>query len=303
MKKFILAILCMAGIALLSGCTKDKVSEVEEHEKNEQQVQSENTEAAENKDNQAEYANAAAENKSDIDLANAALIADGKLTVGMVVDYPPFEYYPANGKDAIGIDVDIANSVARELGLNLEIVDVPWDAELFTSMGTKYDVICSAVTVTDERMENMLFSNSYIDNCQAVIVRADSSTSINSFENLSGLRVAVQKDTVSNELVQELIEKGIEIELIEKEVATDAFDLLKDGQADALVCDSVVADGQVARQAGILREAYRDESNMEKFAIAIANDNEDLQIAINEALGRMESSGEIRNILNSWFGR
>lgn len=242
------------------------------------------------------------ENKSKIDISGASLVQEGKLTVGMVIDYPPFEYYPAAGKAPIGVDVDIVTAVAKELGLELEIKDLPWDDNLFANMGKEYDLVCSAVTITDDRLQNMIFSNAYIDNYRSVVVRKDSNLTIMSFEDLAGLKVAVQKDTVSDELMLEIIEdKSLDIQLIENDVATDNFEQLKSGEVDAVVCDSTVAEGQTARNTDTFAEVYRDENNVEEFAIAISKDNAGLQKAINEALDELEAEGAITSIIKSWF--
>ncbi len=242
-------------------------------------------------------------NQEYIDISSANLITEGKLTVGMVIDYPPFEYYASNGGTAIGIDVDIVNAVAKHLGLEVEIKDVPWDDALFTNIGKEYDIVCSAVTITDERLEEMIFSSSYIDNYQSVVVAKNSDISINSFEDLNGLKIAVQKDTVSDELMTSLMSnEDMEIELTENEVATDCFEQLKAGKIDAIVCDSTVTEGQVARNPEDFEEAYRDEANVEKFAIAIGKDNMGLQTAINEALDKLQEEGTSKKIINSWFG-
>ncbi len=238
-----------------------------------------------------------------IDISSAKLVSEGKLTVGMVVDYPPFEYYPDNGNTPIGIDVDIAKSIADKLGLELEIKNVPWDDNLFTNIGSEYDVVCSAITITEKRKEEMLFSDSYIENYQSIVIAKDSEIVIDNISNLSGLKVAVQKDTVSDDFVKELISAGeIEIELIENEVATECFEQLLNGEIDAIVCDSTVAEGQVARNAESLKEAIRDESRVEQFAIAISKDNEGLKEAINEAIEKLEEEGIIEKIIRSWFG-
>lgn len=244
------------------------------------------------------------EETSVIDLSSAKLVTEGKLTVGMVIDYPPFEFYPDNGNTPIGVDVDIVSNIAKELGLELEIKDVPWDDNLFANMGSEYDVVCSAVTITEERMTKMLFSDSYMDNYQSVVIAKDSEIVIEDMTHLNGLKVAVQKNTVSDEFVKELMDAGeINIELIEYEVATDCFEQLLNGNVDAIVCDSTVAEGQVARNTETLKEAYRDERRVEQFAIAIPSDNEGLKNAINEALGELKEEGTTDKIIKSWFGR
>ena len=150
----------------------------------------------------------------------------------------------------------------------------------------------------------MIFSDSYIDNYQSIVVRSDCDIAIDSFERLDGLKVAVQKDTVSDELMNSLIDnETINVQLLENEVATDCFDQLNAKEIDAIVCDSTVAEGQVARSSGAFVEAYRDASNVEKFAIAIGKDNQGLQKAINEALAILDDSGVEKTIINSWFSR
>lgn len=243
--------------------------------------------------------------KKSIDISDAKLVSAGKLTVGMVIDYPPFEYFPTNNDKPIGIDVDIINAVAKQLGLEVEIKNVDWDDALFTSMGSKYDVVCSAVTITEDRAKNMLFSNSYIDSYQSVVVRKDSALSIKGFDSLEGLNVAVQSDTVSDNLIQSLIkDKKMNIKVKENSVATDCFKQLQTGEVDAIVCDSTVTEGQVARNPEMFVEAYRDESKVEKFAIAIGKDNKGLQTAINEALDNLHSEDDtVKKIIKSWFSR
>lgn len=136
------------------------------------------------------------------------------------------------------------------------------------------------------------------------MIAKDSEIAIEDMTHLTGLKVAVQKNTVSDEFVKELMDAGeINIELIENEVATDCFEQLLNGNVDAIVCDSTVAEGQVARNTETLKEAYRDESRVEQFAIAIASDNEGLKNAINEALGELKEEGTTDKIIKSWFGR
>lgn len=239
-----------------------------------------------------------------IDLGDATLINDGILTVGMVVDYPPFEYYPINGTEPIGVDVDIVNALADELGLEVEIKDVPWDDALFANIGSEYDVVCSAVTITDDRLEEMLFTDAYIDNYQSIVICRDSEVNIQGFESLDGLRIAVQKGTVSDEMMMGFVEQEtISIELIENEIATDCFEQLKNGDVDAVVCDSTVAEGQVTRNSDVFSEVYRDESTVERFAIAIGKDNTGLQIALNKALSKLQNEGAVTSIIDSWFSR
>lgn len=96
----------------------------------------------------------------------------GVLTVGCEAGYPPFEMVADDGESVVGLDMDIMAAVAEKLGLQMQVVTTSFDG-IFDGIGVNYDVVCSAVTITPDRMQNMLFSLPYITNYQAVVVPAD----------------------------------------------------------------------------------------------------------------------------------
>ena len=96
----------------------------------------------------------------------------GVLTVGCEAGYPPFEMVADDGESVVGLDMDIMAAVAEKLGLEMQVVTTSFDG-IFDGIGVNYDVVCSAVTITADRMQNMLFSLPYITNYQAVVVPAD----------------------------------------------------------------------------------------------------------------------------------
>ena len=108
-------------------------------------------------------------------------VQKGKLTIGMEIGYPPFEYYAEDGKTPVGFDVELGTEIAKRLDLDAEFIDTAWDG-IFAGLNTeRYDVVISAATITPERVENFLFSNPYIGNGQAIIVRKDSNLKIKQF--------------------------------------------------------------------------------------------------------------------------
>ena len=101
----------------------------------------------------------------------------GVLTVGCEAGYPPFEMVADDGESVVGLDMDIMAAVAEKLGLQMQVVTTSFDG-IFDGIGVNYDVVCSAVTITPDRMQNMLFSLPYITNYQAVVVPADKDVEI-----------------------------------------------------------------------------------------------------------------------------
>lgn len=236
-----------------------------------------------------------------IDLTGVKLISDGVLSVGADVAYPPFEDFAEDGTTPIGFDVDIITAVADKLGLKVNIINTAWDG-IFAGIGVNYDVACSAITITPERQETMLFSTPYINNYQSVVLRADDDTEIASFNDLEGKTIAVQKETTSDILMSDYKSTGtINVQIVANEKITSCFTQLLNGEVDAVVVDSTVADGFL-NSSDDYKIVYKDTAEAEQFGIAISVDNPELQKAINEALAELEAEGYIQETYDYWFG-
>ena len=133
-------------------------------------------------------------------------IEKGKYKIGVSVDYPPFEYYAADGKTALGFDIDLGKEIAKRLGLGLtaEIIDTDWDGLLAGIDAGRYDVIMSGMTITEERKQNYAFSIPYIGNGQAILLAKDSALSITKPEDLKNHKVGYQTQTTSDIFMKKL---------------------------------------------------------------------------------------------------
>ncbi|MCP4420319.1 MAG: transporter substrate-binding domain-containing protein, partial [Chloroflexi bacterium] len=120
--------------------------------------------------------------------------AKGTLVVGVDIPYGVMEFYDESG-NATGIDMDIARGISSQLNVTLEIKTMPF-ADLFGALkGGEIDVVISAVTITPERQETMLFSAPYLDAGMSIAVKNDN-TDINSLKDLDGKRIGVLKGTI-----------------------------------------------------------------------------------------------------------
>ena len=240
---------------------------------------------------------------STIDMSAVKLMQDGVLNVGMEIGYPPFEDFAEDGTTPVGYDIDFAKALSEKLGLTVNFVNTAWDG-IFQGIGVNYDCVISAVTITDERKETMLFSESYINNYQAVVVRADSTAKIASFLDLNGLAIAVQKETTSDILMSDYVSTGtINCTISANEKVTTCFTQLENGEVDAVVVDSTVADGYLASNPDKFVKIFQDESEPEQFGVAMALDNTALQTAINAAIGELTSEGFFTSNYDYWFAK
>ncbi len=237
-----------------------------------------------------------------IDISNVKLMQDGVLNIGMEIGYPPFEEFAEDGVTPIGYDIDFALALGDKLGLDVNFINTAWDG-IFQGIGMNYDCAISAVTITEERKETMLFSDPYINNYQAVVVLADSDLVIGSFLDLSGMAVAVQKETTSDILMSDYVDTGsLDITISANEKIASCFTQLKNGEVDAVVVDSTVAIGFLASEPDMYVIAYQDESEPEQFGVAMGLDNVALQTAVNEAIALLTEEGFFEEITEYWFG-
>ena len=228
---------------------------------------------------------------SGIDMTDVKLMNEGQLTVGVEIGYPPFEDFAEDGTTPIGYDIDFGYALADKLGLELVHINTAWDG-IFQGIDTNYDVVISAVTITEERKESMSFSSPYINNYQAVVVPKDFEGEINSFNDLDGMAIAVQKETTSDVLISDYVETGsINATISANEKITTCFTQLDNGEVDVVVVDSTVADGYIAANPEKFMTAFLDESEPEQFGVAMGKENTALQTAINEAIDQLYEEG------------
>lgn len=240
--------------------------------------------------------------ETSIDMSDVTLMNEGQLTVGVEIGYPPFEDFAEDGTTPIGYDIDFGYALAEKLGLDLVHINTAWDG-IFEGIDTNYDVVISAVTITDDRKETMSFSDPYINNYQAVVVPKDFEGTINGFDDLDGMSIAVQKETTSDVLMSDYVDTGsITATISANEKITTCFTQLENGEVDVVVVDSTVADGYVAGNPDAFMIAYLDESEPEQFGVAMGKDNVALQTAINEAIAQLEAEGFFADNVAHWFG-
>jgi polar amino acid transport system substrate-binding protein len=237
-----------------------------------------------------------------IDMSGVKLMNDGTLTIGVEIGYPPFEDFAEDGTTPTGYDIDFAKALGEKLGVEVNFINTAWDG-IFEGIGVNYDCVISAVTINAKRQATMLFSDPYINNYQAVIVRPDFEKKITGFKDLDGLAIAVQKETTSDELMSDYVNTGsMNCTISANEKVTTCFTQLENGEIDAVVVDSTVADGVLAANPDKYVKAFQDTSEPEQFGVAMAKDNTALQTAINQAVAQLTEEGFFDESYTYWFG-
>ena len=235
---------------------------------------------------------------------NGKLVKAGVLTIGSDTAFPPFE--SMNGSVAEGFDVDIANAIAKEMGLTVDFTSQKFDTLIpQLEAGGTFDAIMSGMTITPERQKQILFSTPYIDSNQSIAVvtgkfpKVDGNNAAAINTEFTGKIIGVQSGTTGEAWAKENIKGAKTITPFDDTLS--AFSALNAGKVDAVVNDLPVS-------AYLIATSYKTDSLIaeiptgEQYGIGIAQTNPDLKTAVDAALAKIKSSGQYATIYQKWFG-
>ncbi|WP_341876451.1 basic amino acid ABC transporter substrate-binding protein [Defluviitalea saccharophila] len=214
------------------------------------------------------------------------------IVMGTNAEFPPFEY--REGDNVEGFDVEIAKKVAEKLGVELQIEDMLFDGLIPALEAGKIDFIAAGMSVTEERKQNVDFSNGYYEASQVIIVTKDNDT-IKGPEDLKNKKIGVQLGTTGDAEAQNI--EGAEV--VQFNAGFAAIMDLQNGKVDAVVLDSEPAKNFAAQNDQI--KILDVELTQEEYAIAVKKGNTELVDAINSVLEEMKNSGEYDELVKKYF--
>ncbi len=172
------------------------------------------------------------DSENEIDPALQKFKDAGKIVVGTSTPYEPMEYIDEQG-NIVGFDIDLANAIALDIGVELEIKDMDFDSLIDSVASGEIDIAIAAITINLERSEKVLFSNPYLNAGQIIIVNA-SNNEISSPEDLENKKVGVQNGTTSKDEAEKYTNSSF---VITYDNYSTAIDQLLNGVIDAIVID------------------------------------------------------------------
>ena len=229
-------------------------------------------------------------------LGTAAAAMAETLTMGTNASFPPYEFY--ENEKIVGIDAEIAAAIAEKLGMELKIEDMEFKAIIPAVTTGKIDFGMAGMTVTEERLQSVNFSETYATGIQAIIVKEGSE--IKSVDDLyaegATWKVGVQDATTgdiycTDDFGEDRVSKF--------PVGADAVEALKTGKVDCVIIDNEPAKAYVAANEGltILDTQYA----VEDYAIAVALENTELLEKINGALKELIDDGTVKTIIEKYI--
>ena len=260
MKK-IVSLVCVAALAvsMLAGCSSKK----------------EETKAAET------TAAATEESAGETTAAKDS----GKLVMATEAGFAPYEY-TEDGKTVVGVDVDIANEIAKAMGKELEIQNMTFDGALLAVQQGTADFAAAGISVTPERQELMDFSIEYATSKQVVVVKKEAGKITAPEDVKEGTIAGVQMGTTADYYCQDI---ACEVKQFNK--YAEAAMELNNGKLDCIVMDSLPAEQLVAANENL--EILDGELFTDKYAIAVKKGNTELLDQLNEVLQKLVDEGKV----------
>ena len=237
--------------------------------------------------------------KQEGDDSGLKTVESGKLHMSTNAQFPPYEMTTDDGGFE-GIDVEVAQAIAEKLGLELVVDDMGFDAALTAVQTGQSDMAMAGITVNDDRLKVMDFSDSYATGVQVVIVREGSS--IQTVDDLANAKmIGTQKGTTGYIYCSAPVEEDGygEDHVTGYDSGALAVMALMNDQVDAVFIDNEPANAFVEAPEGL--KILDTEFDVEDYAIGVDKGNTQLQDAINGALKELIADGHVQSIVDKYI--
>ncbi len=216
----------------------------------------------------------------------------GKLIMMTNATFPPYEYL--NGSEVAGADVDIAQMIADEIGVELDVVDMDFDGLPIALQNGKGDLVAAGMTITPERQEAVDFSIPYTDATQLIIVNKEN-PKVSGPEDFEGKTIGVQLGTTGDIYIQYEIDDGANITVKQYKSNMDAAMDLINGKLDAIVLDEMPAKSIMSANdsLAVIEEPFTEE----QYAMAVAKGNTELLQVVDQVLMKLVENKQVQPLI------
>lgn len=247
-----------------------------------------------NSESTSESSSESSENNSQAD--NNGVVAKikekGELVMATSPDYPPYEFkIMENGKEKIvGFDINIAEEIAKDMGVNLRVLELDFNGLLVSLNADKADMVMAGMTPDEERIKAVDFSEIYYLAEQGIMVSAENKNNLNTLESFAGKKIGVQKGSVQEKIALEQLPNSKVVSLVK---LPNIILELKSGNIDAAIVELPVAEGYVKQYPELVLSDAKVIDETGGSAIAIKKGNQDLVDQINSTIKRLQDEGLI----------
>ncbi len=227
---------------------------------------------------------------------------ENTIVVGLDDTFAPMGFRDADG-NLIGFDIDLANAVAEELGMEVEFKPIDWDAKEMELEAGTIDCVWNGMSVTPERMESMSLSDKYLNNKIVLMALADSDVDVTDPKQLADLTIGTQADSSALQMLQANEEyDSFKDNISEYDTYDTAIMDLKAGRIDVIAVDEVLGEYTNNNLGGEMKVCTYSLGD-DYYVIGFAKENTELRDQVNAAIKTLIDNGTAAAISEEWFGR
>ena len=223
----------------------------------------------------------------------------GKIVVGTEASFPPLEFHKEiDGKDTItGFDIFVAEEIAKDLGVELEIKDMSFDGLLAALVAGNVDFVAAGMAATEERRQSVDFSIRYYDTLQTILARDDNKDEFPADSDMKGKLIGVQKGSTQSEIMSRMYPKAKTVEIAKN---ADIILQLQSGKIDGALLDDPIAQLYASANPGLTATELTFKNDPEYdvgSSIAVSKEAPDVLESIDKTLQRIMDDGTYDKLL------
>jgi len=219
-----------------------------------------------------------------------------KVIVGLSADYAPYEFHTmVDGKDeTVGFDVDLAKEIAKDMGVELELKEMDFDALIGALKAGQIDMIISGMNPDDERRKEIDFSDIYYEAQHGVLVNKADKDKFKTAEDLNGKKIGAQLNSTQQDIAEEKV-TGATLTILAN--VNNLILELKSGKVDAIITEEPVAKIATKNNPELVLSdiLFKDETGGN--AIGLIKDSPELVDQVNKTIKRLLDSGDLAKFI------
>lgn len=210
--------------------------------------------------------------------------------------FKPFNY--KDGDKLTGFDVEIGEALAEKMGMEARPIAFPWETIIQGLRDKKFDAILGSMTVTEERLKAVNFTDSYYKSGSRIFIASDNHE-IKSKEDLKGKKIGVNPATIYETIAKTLTDED-KVMNYSQGIMPAMMDI-KTGRVDAVIVDDILGR-KALKESGLELKPIDELLQVDDQAIAVNKDDDELKEKINKALEKIMEDGTYEKISEKWFG-
>ena len=219
-------------------------------------------------------------------LASTALAQEKTYVNGIDANYPPFAYVDPSGNPT-GFDVESMDWIAKRMGFKVTHQPMAWEGIIAALLANKIDMVCSGMSITEERKEQVAFSEPYWVAKRVFIVKKGSTLTQEDLFKQEKIAIGTQMGTSESEALQkDKADNNYSYEVRFYDSAPMAVEDLLNGRINAALMEDLPANDAIAKGKDVVIIGQYGESN--DFGVAMRKDDAELMKLVNDGYKQLK---------------